>query len=171
MEKEKFQKLLLETAFSCMACDGHIDEREINLMRELHEEKEVFGEVDIKEELNTLVSKINTDGEKFLKTILNNIKQSNISDKEELEIVRTAINIIKSDDDLDYSEIKFFKIIRTKLNISNDKILSVMPDIEQYLEQDIMTDSYMDRLKTDYFNENELPKFSQITSLKDDNLN
>jgi len=168
MEQENFEKLRFKTAFSCMACDGHIDQREVELIKNLHAEKELFGKVEIENELNRLVSEINTDGENFLRSIFNDLKRSNLSEEEELEVVRTAINIIRSDEELDYSEIKFFKIIRTKLDISNSSILQDMPEIEEYLEQDIITDSYIDRLKSDYFNENELPTFKEIKPLSEE---
>lgn len=45
-----------------------------------------------------------------------------------------------------YAEIKFFKNIRHRLKISDENILAVFPDIEQFLEEDIMTKSFLDKI-------------------------
>jgi len=42
METINFDRLLLKTAFSCMACDGDIDKREIKLIKRLHKEKRLL---------------------------------------------------------------------------------------------------------------------------------
>ena len=67
METLHFNKLLLKTAFSCMACDGDIDKREVKLIKQLQKERKTFGEIDINAELDTLLLAINKDGHQFLK--------------------------------------------------------------------------------------------------------
>jgi hypothetical protein len=65
MEQIIFNKLLLKTAFSCMACDGDIDKREVVLIKTMHQEKKIFGEIDINQELENLLLEINRDGHNF----------------------------------------------------------------------------------------------------------
>ena len=62
METIKLNRLLLKTAFSCMACDGDIDKREVKLIRDLHNQHKTFGEVDINQELDKLTNAINEIG-------------------------------------------------------------------------------------------------------------
>ena len=58
MEALQFNKLLLKTAFSCMACDGDIDDSEIKLIKDLHNSQKTFGEIEIdKEHLKPLIDK------------------------------------------------------------------------------------------------------------------
>lgn len=142
-----------------MSCDGHIDSREIELLTKLGEDQKLFGDLKLNEELNHLIKKINTAGETFLRDYLTELKEAGLYEAEELEIIRVAIKTIEADEKIEYSEIKFFKIIRYKLKISNNKILSVMPEIEEYLEQDIINDRYTDRLKADFFNSYSAPIF------------
>ncbi|MGM0582741.1 MAG: hypothetical protein ACQETL_18840 [Bacteroidota bacterium] len=169
MKEQSFDVLLLKTAFSCMACDGHIDDRELGLILELDEEKKVFGEIDVQKELNKFISQINDDFEVFLRSYLANLKKLSFSDKEQIALLRTAVDVIRSDNELDYKEIKFFKIIRSKLSVSDEQILSELSGIEEFLEKDIITDSYIDRLKEDYFSQTEVPEFKKISSFKEDN--
>ncbi len=166
MSSTKFKKLMLQTAFSCMACDGDIDDREINLIREFEEKYHFFQLQDINKELNLFIEEINKKGFGFLKNYLSVLEQSNLSRNDEISIVRAAIKMIKADDEIKYSEIRFFKILRLKLNVSNDIIINELQneveDIEEYLEQDIISQSYLAKIQDDFFSTSSLPKFDSI---------
>jgi uncharacterized tellurite resistance protein B-like protein len=176
METLHFNKLLLKTAFSCMACDGDIDKREIKLIKRLHREKKTFGEIDINAEMDNLLISINNDGHKFMRDYFDELTTFNLTEANELNLIEVAIDTIKADEKVEYSEIKFFKVIRSKLKIDNEPILEKHPDFEDYLEQDIITDSYLSRLQDDFFdthisNEFELISEIDVDSLKDNNEN
>lgn len=170
MEVLNFDKLLLKTAFSCMACDGYIDKREIKLIKKLHKENKTFGEIDIKSELDNLLLAINKDGHLFLKSYFNELTTSELSEANELKIVKVAIDTIKADEKVQYSEIKFFKVIRSKLKIGNELILKNNPEFEEYLEQDIISESYLSRLQDDFFDTQVLPEFELISVIDSDIL-
>lgn len=170
MEQISFNKLLLKTAFSCMACDGDIDKREVVLIKTMHQEKKIFGEIDINQELDNLLLEINRDGYKFLRSYFNELTSSELTEQDELKLIEAAINTIKADDKVEYSEIKFFKVIRSKLKINNEPILAIHPDFEEYLEQDIISESYLARLQDDFFDTQTLPEFELISLIDDDTL-
>lgn len=162
METLDFNKLLLKTAFSVMACDGDIDQSEIDAIKTAGEKENIFGELNLAEELNTMREIINNKGHTFFNQYFTELEQQTLSNQEELKIIKVAIDTINADQQVQYSEIKFFKIIRSSLNISNEEILEVMPDIEEFLEEDIISESYISSLKSGYFNSIELPKFDEI---------
>ena len=137
MEALEFNKLLLKTAFSCMACDGDIDKREVKLIKQLQKERKTFGAIDVNIELDTLLLAINKDGHQFMKDYFDELSNSELTERNELNLIEVAIDTIKADDKVEYSEIKFFKVIRSKLKIDNELILEKHPDFEDYLEQDI----------------------------------
>ncbi len=168
MKQQIFNQLLLKTAFSCMACDGSIDKREVKLLKKMSNEKQEFGDIDINAQLDTLLLSINKDGHQFLKDYFSELTSIELSEDEELKIVEVAIETIKADDKVEYSEVKFFKVIRSKLAIADVKILKQYPDFEEYLEQDIISDSYLERLQNDFFDTNILPKFESIHLLDSD---
>lgn len=151
MKEQHLNRLLLKTGFSCMACDGHIDDREVKLILSLSEEKKMFGDLNTNLELKTLVTKINEKGTLFLKEYLEELCDSNLSEEEELKVINTSISVIEADEKVEYSEIKFFKIIRSKLKISDENILKIYPGIEEFLEEDIISESYLSGLHDDYF--------------------
>jgi len=163
METISFDKLLLKTAFCCMASDGNIDKREIALIKSMCENSTLFKDFNFLEEINSLVNKINTRGKEFISYYFDLLSKSNLSEKEELTLIDFAIQTIKADEKIEYSEIKFFKNIRHRLKIDDENILAVFPDIEQYLEEDIITESFLDRIKNQYLEIAELPKFELIS--------
>ncbi|WP_439554346.1 hypothetical protein [Flavobacterium macrobrachii] len=170
MEQLIFDKLLLKTAFSCMACDGEIDKREIVLIKTMHQNKKIFGDIDINLELDNLLLEINRDGHQFLKSFFSELTSSSLSEQNELKLIEVAIETIKADEKIEYSEVKFFKVIRSNLKIKNDVILGVHPDFEEYLEQDIISESYLSRLQNDFFDTNTLPQLDIIKPFDNDYL-
>lgn len=170
METLHFNKLLLKTAFSCMACDGDIDKREVKLIKQLQKKNKTFGEIDLNSELDTLLLAINKDGQQFLRSYFNELTSSELSEANELKLIEVAIATIKADDIIEYSEIKFFKVIRSKLKIDNEPILEKHPDFEDYLEQDIISDSYLSRLQDDFFDTHISNEFELINEIDSDIL-
>lgn len=170
METIRLNKLLLKTAFACMACDGDIDKREVKLIRELHNQHKTFGEVDIDQELDKLTNAINEQGQQFLKDYFTELASAELSEANELRLIEVAIQTIKADEKVEYSEVKFFKVIRSKLKIKDEPILEKHPDFEEYLEQDIMSQSYLSKLEDDIFTTQNLPKFEIISKIDKDLL-
>jgi uncharacterized tellurite resistance protein B-like protein len=158
-----FDKLLLKTAFCCMAADGKIDDREISLLKLLCEKSPLFSNFNFNEEMNLLVGKINNGGKVFIQYYFDLLTQTKLSEQEELTLIDFAIQTINADEQVEYSEIKFFKNIRHRLKISDEKILEHFPDIELYLEQDIITDGFLDKITSQYFEATELPQFDLIS--------
>jgi len=162
MKQFSINNLLLKTAFSCMACDGSIDKQEITLLKKLHNERKIFGEIDLNKSLDELLLHINEDSQKFLHSYFEELDACELSERDELKIIEIAIDTIRADDKIEYSEIKFFKIIRNKLKIDNDSILAIHPDFEEFLAQDIKNDIYSQRLQNDYLSTITLPIFKDI---------
>jgi hypothetical protein len=160
MEQIHFNKLLLKTAFSCMACDGDIDNREVVLIKKMHQERKIFGEIDINQELDNLLLEINHDGHQFFKNYFSDLNSCTLTEKDELKLIEVAIETIKADEKIEYSEVKFFKVIRSNLKITNESILERHPDFEEYLQQDIISDQYLSGIQNNLYNFQTLPSFN-----------
>ena len=162
MDTISFDKLLLKTAFCCMASDGNIDKREITLIKSMCEKSPLFENFNFQEEINSLVTQINSNGKEFISTYFDLLKANSLTQQEELTLIDFAIQTIKADEVIEYSEIKFFKNIRHRLQISDENILAVYPNIEQFLEDDIVTESFLDKITNQYLDLAELPQFEKI---------
>lgn len=164
METITFDKLLLRTAFCCMAADGDIDKREIEAIKSMCEKSPLLRDINFDEEINQLVNGINSEGTAFIQQYFKLLKSTSLSEQEELTLIDFALQTIYADEQVLYSEIKFFKNIRHRLKISDEKILERFPDIEQYLEEDIVTESFLDKITSQYLDLIELPKFDLIST-------
>ena len=130
-------ELYLRTAFACMACDGDIAMEEIALVKKMIEQSNLFSSINVESKLNEYVEQINKHGRSFLSAYLSDVSNAELVEKEEMEIVRIAIQTIEADNRIEYSEISFFKKIRQRLNVSDATILAEFPDKEDYLLPDI----------------------------------
>ncbi len=163
MDPISFDKLLLKTAFCCMASDGHIDNREVSRIKTMCAKSPLFKDSNFHEEINLLVSEINTAGKAFITHYFDLLGKTSMSEQDELTLIDFAIQTIKADEQIEYTEIKFFKNIRHRLKVSDDNILAVFPDIEQFLEDDIVTESFLDKITIQYLQAAELPQFDLIS--------
>lgn len=153
----------MKTAFCCMASDGDIDNREITLIKSMCDDSPLFKDINVQEEINRLVDKINVKGIEFISEYFDLLKQSSLTKQEELTLIDFAIKTIKADEQIEYSEIKFFKNIRHRLNVTDESIYEAFPDFEeQFLEEDIITDSYLDDITKEYLDLADLPQFGLI---------
>ena len=161
-------ELLLRTAFACMSCDGDIATEEVELIKQMAQEKHLFGDIDIDNELERFVEEINQKGKGFLKQYLISLAEQSLSEEDELDIANVAVQTIRADNKIEYSEIKFFKVLRSNLKlVSDETLLEKIEGIdENYLAQDIRAD-YL-QMYDDYFNTIELPRFN-LKELKEGN--
>ena len=169
METIKFEKLLLKTAFCCMASDGDIDPREVKTIETLCSKSEWFKDFNFKQEINHLIEAINTGGISFIQTFLDDLENVDLSEKEEIEILDFAIMTIYADEKVEYSEVKFFKTIRHRLNISDDSIRQSFPELDDnFIEVDIKTDTLLEDLTKQFVETAVIPEFD-IIDFKTDN--
>lgn len=131
------EELYLKTVFCCMACDGDIAPEEVDMVKELCAKDELFHNIDAEKYINLWISGINEKGSEFLQSYLREIKTVNLDEKEQLRLVALAIKTIEADNRIEYSEVKFFKKIRSRLSISDEAILAEHPDKEDFLLPDI----------------------------------
>ncbi len=73
LQREELQRLLFRTAFCVMACDGHIDEKEVREIKTMNKSSQYFMGLDLDEELQELLSILKDKGkfivDEFFETI------------------------------------------------------------------------------------------------------
>lgn len=162
-----FNKILLKTAFSFMTCDGHIAPNEVALIRKMAEEDKAFGEIDIDTELDFLIEVINTMGMGFLKDYFKVLKNAPLKQEQELKLIDMAVKTLFADGKVDYNEVKFFRIFRSMLSVTDQQIIDQNPHLsDQFLESDIFSHDYLGQLFDDYFEQVEIPTFEKLSQQK-----
>lgn len=133
-------ELFLKTIFCCSACDGIIAPEEVALVKKIIAETSIFSNINVEDKLNQYVDEINRNSQPFLKNFLWELDNTELSESEQLTLIELSIQMIEADEQVLYSEIQFFKKLRNKLSITDEKILNSFPEIEGYLLPDIMRD-------------------------------
>jgi len=158
-----FNKILLKTAFSFMTCDGHIDEHEVALIKKMAEEETLFGEINIAEELDAFIKGINVMGISYLKDYISILRNTKFTPSQELSLVKMAVTTLYADQKVDYNEIRFFRIFRSMLGISDTLIKKQCPELtEEFFESDIFSHSFLSQLFDDYFDKIQMPIFEKL---------
>ncbi len=137
MQKLPFERVLLKTAFCIMACDGKIDDSEIQVIRKLCLESQALADIKFDIEFPLLISKLRTNMSEFIENYMFSLENNEFVEQQQFEVLQFAYETILADQDLHYSEIKLFKKIRSHLKISDDEIIQKYPELEGYLEPDI----------------------------------
>ena len=131
------QELYIKTIFCCMACDGDIANEEVALVHNITSKQNIFDGMDVNAIINGYVAAINDNGALVLKQYLNELSSQELSNNEQKTIVDFALKTIFADNRIEYSEVKFFKKIRSRLSLTDEEILDNHPDVEDFLLTDI----------------------------------
>jgi len=148
----EINELYLKTAFCCMACDGDIAPEEVEKIKELPQ----FKEMDVQQLLSNYLSQLKVEGNVFLKKYLDEVKMASLTEDEECELANIAIQTIEVDKSVEYNEVAFFKKIRKRLNASDEKLLTAIPENPDVIDQ-ISPEDY---LLPDITNEDDLSLWS-----------
>ena len=123
MESIEFKKILFKTAFCVMACDGDIDELEIEEMKKIDSSTSYFNDIDLSSELTSLISSVKSRGKIVVQELFKTLRDNELSMVQELLIIEVALRIINADNKVDENEIKFLNLLRSKLDIANATLI------------------------------------------------
>ena len=122
MEKDKFKKILFKVAFCTMACDGHIDKREIEELKIMDKKTSFFEAVDLSEELKQLIKDLDKKGTKVIEELFVCLRETKLNPVQELLVLEVALRIINADAKHDENEVKFIHLLRSKLELHDETI-------------------------------------------------
>ena len=160
MDKQAFDALLLKSVFACMACDQHIDAQEMAHIRERSREKGLFGGLDVGSELKRLETQLNEQGYGFFRSFFTELSAAGLDKEQELILLEASVDMVEANEDIDYAEVKFVKLIRSELKVSNEEILTANPTHQEYLKQDAIAVDPKKQLLAQFFVEEAFPTIS-----------
>ncbi len=167
MEQKELQKLLLETIVCSIACDGDIDDREIEEMHKMINHASYFREFKVDDLLDEMIQSVRSDGRAFLGSYFKQLKQSELSPMQELLVLEVVLRIIRADEKLDENEIAFLKLVRSSFNVHDEIIQQRFGDVPCLADRGNLKERY--RLNAS--NQEEMDalagKIEQITAHKD----
>lgn len=130
MEKEEVKKMFLDIAVAAISCDGDIDEREIDKLKEIEKSSPYFSEFDLSKPLNKSLEISMKDLMAFQNTLFESIKKSDLNIVQQLSAIDICLEIIAADEKIENSEIEFVKNLRKNLTVSNDVVFERFGQID-----------------------------------------
>lgn len=117
MDNNNFKELLFKVAFCSMACDGHIDKREIDELKIMDKKTSFFEAINLSDELEQLLKDFDRKGTKVISDLFIVLRETKLNPIQELLILEVALRIINADSKHDENEIKFIHLLRSKLDL------------------------------------------------------
>lgn len=122
MDKNKFKKILFKVAFCTMACDGHIDQREIDELKIMDKKTSYFSDIDLSDELKKLVNDFKEKGAQVIEELFELLRKTKLNPIQELLVLEVALRIANADERIDENEVKFINFLRSKLELHDETI-------------------------------------------------
>ena len=122
MDKNKFKKILFRVAFCTMACDGRIEDREIEELQIMDKKTSFFEAIDLSEELKQLIKDLDKKGTKVIEELFSCLRETKLNPIQELLVLEVALRIINADGEHDENELQFIHLLRSKLELHDETI-------------------------------------------------
>ena len=146
-----------------MACDGHIDEKEVEEIKKMNKNTTYFGDVDLSVELELLLKNLDKHGKKVVNDLFQEIRDTTLNPVQELLLLEVALRIIHADEKIDENEMKFLKLLRGKLEVFDEIIIDRFGKNNLLFDKLYKSDIKLSEIK--YVDEMELPKFTEMAGL------
>lgn len=143
MKSQDFQILLFKTAIMAMSCDGNISDSEVSEIKSLADNEIYFINYNYEKPLEETIDCIKYNGKKAINDYLEELKNADLNERQELLLIEVVIRIIEADKKLAENEIKFLQIVKTKLKISQESLIVNFPNQIEYLVDSNNFSSFM----------------------------
>lgn len=165
LEKQEFQKLLFKVAFCTIACDGKIDEMEINEMKVMNNSAAYFQGIDLTDELNDLVKLLKERGKHIIDELVHQLRTSNLSLIQALMILEVAFRLAYANKEEEENERKFIRFLRSSINIPDQIIRDRFGVVEFLVDKDYSSDIVQLETKDDLISAIKIPEMKELEAI------
>ena len=165
MDKTEFKKLLFKVAFCTMACDGHIDNREIEEMKIMDTKASFLAAIDLSGELTQLIKEIDKKGTKVIEELFATLRNCDLNTIQELLILEVALRIIIADKKHDENEIKFIHLLRAKLKVHDETINDRFGEVDILYTNEYSRNIQKGKTDNEFIESIKLPEFSDLKEI------
>lgn len=157
-----FEETLLEAAFFTMACDGDIAFAEVAAIQAMASQSSIFGDLKVEELLNIKVKKLNQFGNLFITRFLRRLKNDSFSEDQKSTLLKVIMDVIYSDEEVEYNEIRFFRNVQANIQASNELVLKVNTNASELIGEEVFSNDITDVTKSQYFTDMKNIEFDEI---------
>ena len=134
MSQLDFTRLLFRAAFCVMACDGEIDDREIEELRLINEKTRYFAGLDLEAEIQNMLGELRCMGRRFVQNLFRAIEVMELNVVQELRLLEVCTRIVNADEKVEENEVRFLRCLRQELAVHDELVVQRFGRIE-YLVQ------------------------------------
>ena len=160
MSKIEINKLLFDIACTSIACDGHIDERELDELKRIQKSTPYFKNIDTTGKLNKFIDNFKNNSAELIDNILIELQNSSLNPVQQLLVLEVVLRIVYSDTIIQPNEIEFIKAVRASLTIEDQLIKERFGEIDFLFKTENGSD----------FGKEEKEEVSQLKSIDTSNL-
>jgi len=165
MDNIEFKRLLFKVAFCSMACDGHVDDREVGEMRTMNRNTSYFDAIDMSDELSELVEELHSKGVKLIEELFDALRAHDLNPIQELLVLEVALRIVSSDEKHDENELRFIRLLRSKLKLHDSLIHDRFGELELLHVSQYTTGIDVPIAEREFLDQVTLPEFSDIEAI------
>ena len=162
MDKNKFKKILFKVAFCTMACDGHIDDREIEELQIMDKKTSFFEAIDLSEELKQLIKDLDKKGTKVIEELFVCLRETKLNPIQELLVLEVALRIINADGKHDENEVKFIHLLRSKLKLHDETINDRFGELDILYTNEYSKNIVAGKTEIEFAESIKLPEMSEL---------
>ena len=165
MDNIEFKRLLFKVAFCSMACDGHIDDREVDEMRAMDRNTSYFDAIDLSDELSDLLEELHSKGVRLIEELFEVLRAQSLNPIQELLVLEVALRIISSDEKHDENELRFIHLLRSKLKLHDSLIRDRFGELDLLHVSQYTIDIDKPTAEREFLDQVQLPEFSDIEAI------
>lgn len=164
-EKQQFQRLLFKVAFCTIACDGHIDEMEIQEIKALNKASIYFKDIELFDELDNLLAALKEKGKHIIDDLYAYLKATKLSPVQELLILEVAFRLAMANKVMDENEIKFIRFLRSHLDLPDEIIRDRFGEVEFLFDKDYSQNIVKSETYNDLLSNISIPEIKEIQAI------
>jgi len=165
MDKIEFKKLLFKVAFCTMACDGDIDDREIEEMKVMDKHTSFFDHIDLSIELSELVNEFHKKGSAVIEELFSTLRKTQLNPIQELLVLEVALRIINADGKHDENEIRFLQLLRSKLDLHDETINDRFGDLDILYTNDYSRNIVTEKMDLEFAANAQIPDIKDLSEI------
>jgi methionine synthase II (cobalamin-independent) len=162
MDKNEFKKILFKVAFCTMACDGHIDYREVEELKIMDKNTSFFEAVDLSDELEQLIKDLKDKGSKVIEELFVSLRETKLNPIQELLVLEVALRIINADNKHDENEVKFIHLLRSKLELHDETINDRFGELDILYTNEYSRNIVAGKTEIEFAENVKLPEISEL---------
>jgi hypothetical protein len=130
--KLKLHAIMMKTAFICLL-HRNDNSRKVEFMKQLFA-MGIFGEADLKVQVEGFNKELQKDGETFFKRYFSELKEVKLSGTEEIGLMIIMTRMYQAYRMAQQNEMGFFRMLRARLSVRDETLRIVIPEISKFLE-------------------------------------